>query len=123
MQAARATQYLPGASRHPLERARAFILEHSADETLSIQSLARKADMSEVYFRKLFHALYGSTPIAYIMEVRLTNAKELMRYTDLSLEEIALQCGFSSLSYFCRVFKKQTDLTPSQYRRQWNRTI
>lgn len=111
-----APQYLPSTSRHKMEQARQFILEHYADDTLSVHALASMAKVSEVHFRKLFEATYSTTPIAYIVATRLNRAKELMLSSDLNLEEIALQCGFSSLSYFCRVFKQQTALTPHQYR-------
>ncbi len=121
LQASNAPQYLPLSSRHRMESACAFIGEHLSDEALSVKALAQQAGISEVQFRKLFQAACGSTPIAYIIEKRLAHAKELMRYSDLSLEEIALQSGFSSLSYFCRVFKKQTSQTPGQYRSQWTR--
>lgn len=123
IQALSTPQYLPSPSRQKMEQAKNFILEHYADDTLSVQGLAQMAKMSEVHFRKLFGATYGSTPIAYILDTRLSRAKELMRSSDLILEEIALQCGFSSLSYFCRVFKQKTSLTPHQYRTNWIENI
>jgi len=123
LQTGSAPQYLPSASLHRLEDARAYILEHFADDTLSVKSLAERAGISQVHFRKQFQVAYGSAPIAYIVATRLAHAKELMRYSDLSLEEIALQSGFSSLSYFCRVFKKETDLTPAAYRSELSKSI
>ena len=77
-----------------------------------------KAVMSNVYFRSLFKAQYHLSPSQYIISVRLKNAKSLMKYSFLTLEECALQSGFSSLQYFCRVFKKYTGMTPSEYRKQ-----
>ena len=116
LQAIGAPQYLPSVARHTVDEIRAYIVEHYNDEALSVHALAKRAGISEVHLRKLFHASLGTTPVAFILDTRLSHAKELMRYTDLPLEEIALQCGFSSLSYFCRVFKQQTDLTPGQFR-------
>ncbi|MBQ7054474.1 MAG: helix-turn-helix transcriptional regulator, partial [Oscillospiraceae bacterium] len=83
---------------------------------LSVTSLAESIDLSEVYFRKLFKAQFDVSPAQYIISVRLKKAKELMRSPFLSLEECALQSGFSSLQYFCRVFKKATGATPGSYR-------
>ena len=85
------------------------------DLSLSVSSLAKDAGMSEVYFRKLFKSQYNISPSQYILSVRLKNAKELMKYPFLSLEECACQSGFSTQQYFCRVFKKETGMSPSEY--------
>lgn len=88
------------------------------DVTLSISSLAEKARMSEVYFRKVFKQLYGVSPARYLTLVRLKNAKTLMRYPFLTLQDCALQSGFSSQQYFNRVFKAEMGMSPGQYRKQ-----
>ena len=99
-----------------LEEAKSFLEENYADPTLSVESLAQRAEMSAVYFRKLFKEQYGMPPSRYLTSVRLKNAKELMKYPFLSLEDCALQSGFSSLPYFCRVFKEATECTPAKFR-------
>lgn len=83
----------------------------------SISLLAEKVGISEVYLRKLFKAQYGITPSSYLISIRLNNAKKLMKYPFLTLEECALQCGFSSLQYFCRLFKKEIGISPGKYRK------
>lgn len=92
-----------------------YIDVNYSDLNLSVASLAEKADMSEVYFRKLFKSKYGETPSKYIISTRLQKARELMKYELLTLSDIALQCGFSSQQYFCRIFKKNLGLTPTEY--------
>ena len=82
----------------------------------SISLVADKIGVSEVYIRKLFKAQYGISPSKYLTSVRLKNAKNLMKYPFLTLEECALQSGFSSLQYFCRIFKKATGISPGKYR-------
>ena len=82
------------------------------------EDLAEKIGISEVYLRKLFKAQYGITPSNYLISVRLENAKKLMRYPFITLEECALQSGFSSLQYFCRLFKKETGISPGKYRKK-----
>ena len=74
--------------------------------------------MSQVYFRKLFREAWGCTPSQYAVSVRLQRAKALMEYPFLTLEECAEQSGFSSLQYFCKVFKKEVGTTPSKYRKK-----
>ena len=88
------------------------------DPSLSIASVAESANMSEVYFRKLFKSLYGISPARYLTITRLEYAKTLMRYPFLTLAECAVQSGFSSQQYFTRVFKQETGLSPGQYRKE-----
>ena len=85
---------------------------------LTVSLIAEKIGISEVYLRKLFRAQYGISPSKYLISVRLKNAKKLMKYPFLTLEECALQSGFSSLQYFCRLFKKETGISPGKYRKE-----
>ena len=75
------------------------------------------AGMSEVYFRKLFKQLYHLTPGQYLTAVRVKRTRELPAYPYLTLEECAKQCGFSTVQYFCRVFKEHTGQTPAKYKK------
>ena len=102
--------------KEKLEEARSYLEGHYADPNLSVESLAEQAGMSAVYFRKLFKEQYGIPPSRHLTSVRLKNAKELMKYPFLSLEDCALQSGFSSVQYFCRVFKEATKVTPAKFR-------
>ena len=77
--------------------------------------LAKKANMSEVHFRKLFFEKYNTTPKQYILDIRMKKAKQMLRTTNISVSEIAQTCGFSSLYSFSRAFKDKTGKTPSEY--------
>lgn len=117
IQAMEEAQYLPSPLLQKIEAAKNTILEQYASDALSVASLAEAAGMSEVYFRKLFRGKYGISPVQFIAQVRLNEAKTQLCDTELSLKEIARACGFSSLAYFCRTFKEQTEQTPSEYRK------
>ncbi|MBQ4324010.1 MAG: helix-turn-helix domain-containing protein [Clostridia bacterium] len=104
--------------KEKLEEAKSFLERNYADPNLSVEALAVQANMSAVYFRRLFKEQYGIPPSRYLTSVRLKNSKELMKYPFLSLEDCALQSGFSSLPYFCRVFKEATNVTPAKFRNQ-----
>lgn len=82
---------------------------------LSNGTLAAKANMSEVHFRKLFSEEYNTTPKQYILEVRMKKARQLLRSSSLTVTEIAHICGFSSLYSFSRAFKDKTGETPTEY--------
>ena len=74
--------------------------------------------MSEVYYRKLFRVRFADSPSGYLSFVRLRAAEELMQYSVRPLKEISEACGFSSVQYFCRVFKQKRGLSPARWRRE-----
>ena len=108
-------EYIQKPQTNKLMELKEYIDINYSDLNLSVTSLAEKAEMSEVYFRKLFKSKYGQTPSKYIISTRLRKARELMKYEFLTLSDIALQCGFSSQQYFCRIFKENLGLTPTEY--------
>lgn len=108
--------YVPGSARLRVEKARTYIQSNIHDPGLRVADLARKAEMSEVHFRKLFMSLYRMSPSAYMMSERVNYAKELMTLSELRLEDVAIQSGFSSLAHMCKVFKTVVGVTPGIYR-------
>ena len=110
--------YIGKSKERNMIEARCYIDENFNLPEFSISQLAEKIGISEVYLRKLFRAQYGISPSKYLISVRLKNAKKLMKYPFLTLEECALQSGFSSLQYFCRLFKKETGISPGKYRKE-----
>ena len=56
---------------------------------------------------------------SYLLQLRITHAKQLLRFTDETAEAIGIECGIGPLNYFSRTFKKVEGITPSEYRRQW----
>jgi YesN/AraC family two-component response regulator len=60
----------------------------------------------------------GVPPLKYMITKRITLAKELLSTTDLSVEEVALKCGYSDVTYFIKVFKKAEGITPIEYKDQ-----
>ncbi len=109
--------YLDKSKKSIMTEAKRYIDENFSRADISVSSIAESIGISEVYFRKLFRAQYGISPSRYMISARLKNAKALMKYPFLSLEDCALQSGFSSLQYFCRLFKKETGSSPGQYKK------
>lgn len=110
--------YLGKSNETKMIEARRYIDESFNLPEFSITLLAERIEMSEVYLRKLFRAQYGISPSKYLISVRIKNAKKLMKYPFFTLEECAMQSGFSSLQYFCRLFKKEAGISPGKYRRE-----
>lgn len=83
--------------------------------SLSLEILAERANFSPIYFHKLFKASTGKTLHEYIEEERIKKSVELLLSTDMTLTEIAYECGFSSQSYFSYAFKRKMGIPPREY--------
>lgn len=100
-----------------IEPALEYIHNTYAESGISVKYLSTLCNVSEVYFRKLFVKCTGIPPINYINGLKLLRAKELLAQSQCSLETVAEMSGFGNLCYFCRYFKKETGITPSEYRK------
>ncbi|MEV6784863.1 helix-turn-helix transcriptional regulator [Streptomyces sp. NPDC051098] len=85
-------------------------------EPLDLDAVAAHAGYSRYHFVRAFKAVYGQTPGQYLSRRRIDRAEELLRSANLSVTEICTLVGFSSLGTFSTRFKKQTGLSPSDYR-------
>jgi AraC family transcriptional regulator len=104
---------LPG---NKLARVKDFV-ESSLDQDLTLESLAREAGYSRAHFLRMFREAMGTTPHQYVMQRRIAHAEKLLSENDLGVAEIAVACGFSSQAHLTLAFRKQTGLTPAEYRR------
>ena len=93
-----------------------FIRTNFTDHALCVSALARRCGMSDTYFRRLFVARFGITPLKYVNNLRLAHAKELLQADYHTVEEISYMCGFNNISYFSTFFKKETGIAPIAYR-------
>ncbi len=84
-------------------------------EDLSLTALCERANFTPVYFHKLFKASTGKTLQKYVEEQRIKKANALLLAGEMTLTQIAYECGFSSQSYFSCVFKRYTGKTPRDY--------
>lgn len=71
--------------------------------------------MNTNYFCKFFKSLTGTSPIDYLTIYRLECAKKKLKETELSITEVAYDCGFNDSSYFTKVFKKYNNITPTKF--------
>lgn len=105
------------ATRQRLAPVLEYIQAHLGDSTLSVDTLAKQCAVSDTYLRKLFVQQLGETPQKYISRLRLERATELLRSGYYSVSEIADRCGFNNPNYFSLFIKKETGLSPLQYRK------
>lgn len=112
----RTAAYIPATKRTRLDAALQYISDNFANEGLKVEDAAKAAGMGESHFRRLFKSAYAVSPIKYICLLRVNRAKEYIRYSSDSFAEIAQNCGFASVYYFSRIFKKEAGCTPGEYR-------
>lgn len=98
-----------------IHRVTDFIKSHYAGK-LTLEQIAASVHLSPSHISGLFRKETGQTVSAYISYVRIEKSKQLLKTTQLSISEIASLCGFEEQSYFSRVFRKQTGVSPKAYR-------
>ena len=91
-------------------------LEHHFDEPLTPSQLAERAGVSASRFARVIRRVYGLTPSQVIAKTRLAAASRLLRETDRSVAEVALECGFTDHSAFSRAFRAAIGVTPTAFR-------
>lgn len=94
-------------------------LDENYSSKLELETIARIFFISKYHLSREFKRYFGTTIGDYILKQRISKAKSLLRFSDLSIDEIASQCGFSDGGYFIKVFKNEEKTTPSKYRKLW----
>ena len=108
-------------SSHECHKVKRYI-ETNYHDKITLDSLASNCNLTKYYLSHKFTEFYRKSPIAYLTEVRITAAKDLLKTTNLSIEEIASGTGFSSSSYFSQTFQKFCHISPQQYRKAQTKT-
>jgi AraC family transcriptional regulator len=90
---------------------------HVAEE-FSLERLAAQAGLSKFHFQRLFKAGVGVSPSQYLIDLRMNEARRLLRETKKSVIDVALEVGYANPSHFAQLFRRETGLSPSDYRRQ-----
>ncbi|MBD2867265.1 AraC family transcriptional regulator [Paenibacillus sp. IB182493] len=91
-------------------------MERHFDRMIGQEQLSMELGVSKYHFLRTFARFVGMTPGEYLSRIRIQKAVELLRQTDRSIEQIAASVGYSSGSYFIKVFRKLTGQTPAQFR-------
>ena len=93
-----------------------YVLAHY-NENINRDKMAEMVNLSPGYFSNLFRSEVGMSFSDYLIQVRVENAKGLLRRFDLSVEAISKKCGFNSLAHFSRTFKDRCGLSPLKFRK------
>ena len=95
------------------------IIENESTQKLSVESIAAQCGISKYHFSREFKRYMGTTLHEYVTLTRLSHAKDLLKYTGKSIEQISFESGFNQVSHFIQIFKTHEKCTPLQYRKEW----
>jgi len=98
-----------------VEEAREFIIKH-LETPLRLETIAAHLQLSPEHLARVWKTTTGTTLFDFIRRSRIERAKTLLTASDANISEIGIACGFSSLALFSRTFKRETGISPSQYR-------
>lgn len=101
-----------------IRQARAILAEHF-DKRITIPQLARQAGINEAKLKEGFKELYGQSIHTYLLELRLEKAKNLLLTTELSITDITYEIGYSHVTHFTTLFKKEMGITPTEWRKKF----
>lgn len=101
---------------HHVLKARRYLEAHYQDPDISLEDVAKMVGLSRTYFSTLFEKETGATFTEFLNNLRLSEARRLLKTSNLKLYEISERCGFNSVEYFGRLFRKVCGTTPAQYR-------
>jgi len=93
-------------------------MEANYNNSISVESIAEHVHLSASYIGRMFKERMGVTLNEYLIDLRINRAKQLLAETDLTIDEICQQVGYSTISYFTKLFKGRTGMTPGTYRRE-----
>ena len=111
-----------GLSPSQFRRVVTFIRERISG-TVTLSELAREAGLSAAYFSQRFKSSTGTSPHQYLLRLRICKAKKLLEESESSVIDIAAECGFQTQQHFARIFRRLTMMTPTEYRRQSQRSV
>ena len=94
-------------------------LDGNYHSKISLDMLAERFYINKFYLTRIFKEQFGESVTGYLLQVRITQAKQRLRFTDKPIEEIAHECGMHDANYFSRIFKKVEGVTPGEFRRMW----
>ncbi len=102
-----------------IQDAQSYLAEHYNEEN-SLDMLSRKFNINKHHFIRQFKLYTGMTPHEFIISTRIHEAKQLLRFTEMTVSEVALKVGIEHVGHFINLFKRVEGMTPGAYHRRWH---
>ncbi len=104
--------------RQNLQNVKEYLEEHYM-EKIQLDRLAEQFYINKFYLTRIFKEQFGVSINSYLVQIRITHAKQLLRFTDWTIEAIGRECGVEDANYFSRIFKNVEGISPGEFRRMW----
>lgn len=108
----------PDLKRQNINAIKQYLDEHY-NEKITLDNLTERFFISKYYLTRVFKRQFGTSISHYLLSVRITKAKQMLRFTDETVENIGYKCGLGAPHYFSRTFKQVEGISPSEYREKW----
>ncbi len=106
------------AKKQNLQNVKEYLDRHYMDR-INLDDLAEKFYINKFYLARIFKEQFGVSINNYLLQIRITHAKQLLRFTDQTVEAIGRECGVEDANYFSRMFRKVEGISPGEFRRMW----
>lgn len=94
-------------------------LDRHYTEKIYLDNLAEAFYINKFYLTRIFKEQFGISIHNYLLQTRITHAKQLLRFSDKTIENISAECGIEDANYFSRIFKKVEGISPGEFRKMW----
>jgi YesN/AraC family two-component response regulator len=111
------------ADKEMMNRLMAFLEEHIGNDKLRIEDLAEAVCLGRSVFYGKLKSIVGMSPVDFLRHIRMQRAEQLIANSNYQISQIAYMVGFTDPKYFSKTFKKETGLTPSEYRDKASREM
>lgn len=101
-----------------LQNVKEYMDQHYNDK-ITLDMLSDMFFINKYYLTRVFKEQFGITISGYLLQIRITHAKQMLRFTDHTIDSISRECGMQDANYFSRMFKKVEGCTPGEYRHKW----
>lgn len=108
----------PGSRVRDLQDIKDYLDQHYREKIL-LDQLSEMFFINKFYLTRVYKQQFGISVNSYLLQLRITHAKQLLRFTDYSIERIGQECGMSDANYFSRMFRKIEGITPGGFRKMW----
>lgn len=94
-------------------------LDSNYQDKITLDQLAQRFYINKYHLARIFKEQYALSINRYLIQTRISHAKQLLRFTQLPVEEVGRQCGIEDPNYFSRIFRKVEGMSPAQFRKEW----